>query len=175
VGGSRGRVHLKKSQNCCLGNIARFCPQSYQHAMVTTILSVVGAVAATVLFLQLRAVLLKVGELERPNSAPAALPPYDDAWIHVALKDLTLAVDEGIEHASRSERRVRAVINSAKRRFEAEGYVDPGLEAEATTLPLDDEGGSGGEELPPVSDDLGPTENPFQGIPGSLPSGWGLA
>jgi len=72
------------------------------------------------------------------------------------FKDLTAAVAEGIEHVDRAERRVRAAIQSAKRRFEAEGYIDPGLEAEAAALPQGDGDPGPEEELPSVHEGVEP-------------------
>jgi hypothetical protein len=124
-----------------------------------------AALVASLLWMS-RVLSYNTDALERPDSALTDREPYDDAWVHQAVKDLTLAVNEGIEHASRSERRVRAVVASAKRRFEAEGYADPGLEAEAAQLPLIDESGGREEELQAVQSSMEP--DPFAGIPGTV-------
>ena len=88
---------------------------------------------------------------ERPESAP-----YDDEWIRSALDDLTLAVAEGIEHADRSERRVRAVVQGAKRRMEAAGYDDPGVEAEADQLSSEDAASRRPEVVQPLPENVEP-------------------
>jgi hypothetical protein len=77
--------------------------------------------------------------------------------------ELTLAIDEGITHVDRAERRVRAVIQSARRRMESAGYVDEGLEAESAQLQLLHGGGGDGEGLQPVPADVG---RPLSGPPG---------
>jgi len=142
--------------------------------LTIALLGLAGALAAAIWFAkgQVAAVLRSIDAIERPESGPVTVQLYEDAWIHEALKDLHIAVDEGIEHASRSERRVRAVVASAKRRFESEGYVDPGVEAEAGALPLVDDDRVGDEGMRPLSNDVAPAENPFSGIPGSVPAGW---
>lgn len=89
-----------------------------------------------------------------------------------AIAKLTQAVANGIDHVDRNEKRVRGIVVGAKRRFEAEGYVDPGVDAEADTLPLVHEPGGEGEHLPTLSDGVEASPNPFQGIPGTLPLGW---
>ena len=54
--------------------------------------------------------------------------------ITTQIKDLTFAVSEGIERTDRAERRVRGVIQRARKELGARGYEDPGLEAEAYEL-----------------------------------------
>ena len=124
-----------------------------------------GAIIGSLLWMS-RMLSYNTDALERPESAVTAVERYDDAWVHQAIKDLTLAVNEGIEHASRSERRVRAVVASAKKRFEAEGYSDPGLEAEADQLSGIDERSSPEEEMQTVRGPMEP--DPFAGIPGTV-------
>jgi len=88
------------------------------------------------------------------------------------LQELTLAIDDGIKHVDRSERRVRQVIASSKRRFEAAGYEDEGLLAEEAQLSLGDGKLSQAEGVPPVSNpmdaDLPPLEggSPWAVVPG---------
>jgi len=82
------------------------------------------------------------------------------AEVERRLELLTLGLAEGIERVERSERRVRQTIASAKRRFEAEGYVDPGLEAEAAALPQADGDRGPEEEVRPVPDDVAGFEQP---------------
>ena len=89
------------------------------------------------------------------ETAPA--PTYDDRAVlasleaHAdAIEDLqekgraqTLAIAEGIERVDRSERRVRAVVGRAQKRFEDAGFEDAALESEAAQLHAFD--GDGGE------------------------------
>ena len=79
---------------------------------------------------------------------------------------LTKAVAEGIEHVDRNEKRVRGIVTGAQRKFEASGYADPGVDAEADTLPLDDATGFANEELPDVPETLG--RNPWEAVPGMI-------
>lgn len=59
------------------------------------------------------------------------------------MKDLTLAVAEGIENVARKERRIGATLARARKELRDRGYEDPGLDAEAHELSLVD--GAGGE------------------------------
>jgi len=112
---------------------------------------------------------------EAREAPESATPSYNDTAILQALDDqerrmdlLVLAVSEGIERVERSERRVRQTISSAKRRFEAEGYLDPGLEAEASLLPEDDGSSGEDEQLRILPDDVAGVEqaNPWESVPG---------
>lgn len=64
---------------------------------------------------------------------------------------LTLAVDEGIRHVDRAEKRVRATVGRARRELAEAGFVSPGVEAEAADIHELDGGASGAEGMPPVS------------------------
>jgi len=68
----------------------------------------------------------------------------------VRIDDLTLAVSEGVNNVQRSERRVRAVVTSARRQLAEAGYEHAGVEAETGELrSLDAESGNG-EPVPAV-------------------------
>jgi len=95
--------------------------------------------------------------LERVESAPTPtdrvlnleeLGVAQDARLEeliTKIKDLTFAVSEGIERTDRAERRVRGVIQRARKELGARGYEDPGLEAEAYELrAVDGDGGKDG-------------------------------
>jgi len=95
--------------------------------------------------------------LERVESAPTPsdrvlnleeLGVSQDAHldqITTQIKELTFAVSEGIERTDRAERRVRGVIQRARKELGARGYEDPGLEAEAYELrAVDGDGGKDG-------------------------------
>jgi hypothetical protein len=116
------------------------------------------------------AVLNSFNERERPESTYAAPEPYDDSWVRDALADLTIALSEGIEHVDRSERRVRAVVQSAKRRMAQAGYDDPGVDAEDSQLQLLDAERGEREELQPVPENVdGNPEwagTPWAAVPG---------
>lgn len=84
------------------------------------------------------------------------------------LKELTLAIDEGIERVDRSERRVRAVVQRAQRRLADEGAYDAGLEAEAQSLRPRDGEASAARGVQPVFEGLEQSEVGFDasGLPG---------
>jgi len=138
--------------------------------MAYLILSIIVAVAALALVLW-AGVLLRNIVAAQPSDIPAPAPvPYDDGplWemvhaVNNALSelqkghvDLTAAVAHGIDHVDRNEKRVRGIVTGALRRFEAEGYEDPGVGAEADSLPIDDAGGSRIQPLPAVPNDVDP-------------------
>jgi len=97
------------------------------------------------------AVLHKLTKVE-PSDIPTA--SYDDEWIHRALERLTAAVAEGIDNVERNEKRVRGIIRGAQRRFENSEYFDAGVEAEADTLPDDNEEAFREQRLQPVQEDM---------------------
>lgn len=84
---------------------------------------------------------------------------------------LTLAVDEGIRHVTRAEKRVSRTIQVTNKKLEEHGLESPLLEAEADELrDLDGEGGALGP-MPPMPsevapDDDAPPEQFNSGIPG---------
>jgi hypothetical protein len=124
--------------------------------MLSGILSILGvaSVGAALIWTfnrQMGAVLRKMSEVE-PSVIPAE--PYDDEWIHRALERLTAAVAEGIDNVERNEKRVRGIIRGAQRRFENSEYFDAGVEAEADTLPDDDEETFREQRMPPVPEDM---------------------
>ncbi len=94
------------------------------------------------------------------------------------IKDLTFAVSEGIERTDRAERRVRGVIQRARKELGARGYEDPGLEAEAYELrAVDGDGGKDGG-LPAVSKEVAEVEPAPSSIRGvsaeTLQRRWGI-
>ena len=107
-----------------------------------------------------------LARLDRVESAPTAtdrvlnleeLGVAQDAHLDqltTQIKDLTFAVSEGIERTDRAERRVRGVIQRARKELEARGYDDPGLEAEAHELRIVDGDGSKDGGVPPVSEEV---------------------
>ena len=72
---------------------------------------------------------------ETRESAPR--DPDDHNRLNVMeakLEDLVLAVSEGVNNVQRSERRVRAVVRSARRELADAGFEHTGLEAENSEL-----------------------------------------
>jgi len=149
--------------------------------MIPVTLSVIGLVLLLALVVAVAwaaRVIPRSFEAREPSESPQ---PYDDANVWGAVHDLgalikearertdgiVLAVAEGIERVERSERRVRQTVASAKRRFEAEGYVDPGLEAEAAALPDDDAPSRPAEPVPAVPEGV-ESEDPYAGVPGLM-------
>lgn len=125
----------------------------------------------------------RVRQLEdRPRTA--ASPAYNDAELRTLIgqlqtfggeldariDDLYLAVDEGIKHVDRSERRVRAVVGRAKARMADLGYEDPALEGEAEQLRLVDGGAGEDEGLRPVHEYVEDHQqgDPYAGFPGDF-------
>jgi len=119
-----------------------------------------------------------LARLDRVESAPTAtdrvlnleeLGVAQDAHldqITTQIKDLTFAVSEGIERTDRAERRVRGVIQRARKELGARGYEDPGLEAEAYELrAVDGDGGKDGG-VPTVSKEVAEVEPEASSIPG---------
>jgi len=94
------------------------------------------------------------------------------------IKDLTFAVSEGIERTDRAERRVRGVIQRARKELQARGYEDPGLEAEAHELrKVDGDGGHGTEvlHLPEEVAAVEPEASSIRGVPAeTLRRRWGI-
>ena len=66
------------------------------------------------------------------------------------LKELTFAVEEGIERVARSERRIQATIARARKELKDRDLEDPGVEAEAAQLRVVDGGGSEDGGVPAV-------------------------
>jgi len=98
--------------------------------------------------------------------------------ITTQIKDLTLAVSEGIERTDRAERRVRGVIQRARKELAARGYEDPGLEAEDHELrAVDGDGGKDGG-VPTVSEEVAEVEPAPSSIRGvsaeQLRRRWGI-
>jgi len=77
------------------------------------------------------------------------------------IKELTVAVSDGIEHTNRSDRRIRATVARARKELGDRGLIDPAVEAENYELRVVD--GDAGEErvLPTVPGQTElPSENP---------------
>lgn len=93
------------------------------------------------------------------------------ADLEKTARDQTLAIDEGIKHVDRAERRVRAAVGRARKRMEDLGYVDDSLEAEAEGLREFHGNGSQGEGVQPLREgmagapagDSGPDMSAFPG------------
>lgn len=140
--------------------------------MVEVAFGLAGALAALGIFSGVSGVLRRIRTLElRPTTKVPQ--PYDDAWVHGALADLTarvqdqtLAIEEGIERVGRAEQRVKETVRRAKARATAAGYEDPGIEAEIAELQRRD--GEGGEEqrLRLLHDGVGEAESSPSSIHG---------
>lgn len=90
--------------------------------------------------------------------------------LEAGARKLLIAVEEGIQHVDRAERRVRAVVQRAQERLDSQGYEDPGVEAEAAALREFDGARGRAEGMQTVLegvDDGGPDElEDWSGIPG---------
>jgi len=78
--------------------------------------------------------------------------------LQTKIKELTFAVSEGIERTDRAERRVRGVIQRARKELGKLGYEDPGLEAENHELRVVDGDGGGDRGVPAVSEEVARVE-----------------
>lgn len=146
--------------------------------MTPWILSSVGLVLLAALagyqFTLARVVLRTLKDHSPP---PAPTEPYDDAWIVEGFErsdraqgEVLLAVDEGIKHVDRAEKRIRAIANSAQRRMEKAGIIDAGVEAEADQIRGDDDGPRGVEPVQPVPENLVPfDQRAWDSVPGLTP------
>ena len=99
--------------------------------------------------------------LETRKRADNALSMLDGVGaIADTVDDLKAAVAHGIEHVERTEARIRATVQRARKEFREGDYQHPGVEAEAEQLRLLDGGRSEGGELPPVREGVaGPEES----------------
>jgi len=104
-----------------------------------------------------------------PPATPEA-PALDDLRIvalEASVRDLTTAVEDGVLRVQRSENRVRAIVQSARRQLAEHGFEDPGVEAEAAQLSLlDGERGEESEvpEVPEVVEDPGDRPSSIPGV-----------
>jgi len=89
--------------------------------------------------------------------------------LRAAQANLTLAVDEGIRHVARAEKRVARTIHVVNKKLEESGLEHPGLEAEADELRELDGDGSDGGRMQLLPDEVEPAEEETPvdtGIPG---------
>jgi len=131
-----------------------------------------------------------LARLDRVESAPTptdrvsnledlGLKTHTDlAAVESKIKELTFAVSEGIERTDRAERRVRGVIQRARKELGARGYDDPGLEAEAYELRVVDGDGSKDGGVPAVSEEVATVDgapSSIRGVPAeTLRRRWGF-
>jgi len=142
--------------------------------VLSTISVVLVAALATCLVWVVR-VVSRMSDEFQPLDSPGASVNFDHLQViqdqvdrlERDLKACFQAVAEGIEHVDRNEKRVRGIVTGANRRFEAEGYVDPGVQAEEDSLPVGDATEGGNAPLPPVSNDVDPDyAQAWSGVPG---------
>jgi len=152
--------------------------------MLYVALSVAGVavvVAALIWFAnrQMGVVLRELGTLQPPATLTTPQNPDELRQISTRtdaleqqIQDLFLAVADGIDHVDRNEKRVRGIVTGAKRRFAAEGYEDPGVEAELDSLPPLDARSGEGQGVLPLSNDVGVVEqqgSSWDSVPGMRP------
>lgn len=137
------------------------------------VLFALGAAAYVALTIASQVLRQSNDRIERTESAPLPLADWEPVetllkdlrgeidnlvrrvdGLESGTKDITLAVSEGIERVDRSERRVRAVVRSARKELAAEGFEHPGLEAENRELQLVDGGGSSEGEVPTLPEEV---------------------
>ena len=114
---------------------------------------------------------------ERPETAPGTGSNLEPVWkaiqeLQTAHGQIVVAVAQGIEHVDRSERRVRAAVKRAKKRFDDAGFADEGLDAEEEQLYLLDGQLGQEEELPGLSEPVGQDHtresSPWAVVPGRI-------
>jgi len=120
--------------------------------------------------------------IDRLNTEP--VPGYDDHQVRAEItalrkdvgddledvagrmKNLTMAVAEGIERVDRSERRIGATIKRAQAKLAESGYDDPAIAAEIEGLRLIDGAGGLEEEVPPLLPGVGDAGGQPSSVPG---------
>jgi hypothetical protein len=129
--------------------------------MLSVIVSVAGVAVVVAALIwwgnhQMRVVLHSLKEIQPPATPSEAPLVRRLEELEGKIHDLFQAVADGIDHVDRNEKRVRGIVHGAKRRFEASEYFDPGVDAEADTLPDHDASEERGERLLPLQDDVAP-------------------
>jgi len=100
---------------------------------------------------------------------PDQTGPSEDPRIAVLenkLTDLTMALSDGIQRVQRSENRVRAIVQGAKRDLAEAGFEHAGVEAEAAELRRVDGSDSEAEQVPTVPQDVADDQRGPSSIPG---------
>jgi len=119
-----------------------------------------------------------LGRLEGLESAPSPDADYQelvdqvDTFKQVVadvlgdMKELTIAVSEGIERTARTERRIKSTVKRARKELAESGVEDEGLEAEDEELRLVDGEGSDGAGLQPMRPAVEEREEEASSVPG---------
>jgi len=126
-------------------------PMSGNSHMVWIVLGAVGSALIALfaaLWAALRAIREYLGAIEPPESVGESKLVWDE------FAKLRLSIAEGIDRVDRSERRIANTLKRARRRMEAAGYVDDGVEAEAAGLSDIDEGVEPVEGVPDLPETL---------------------
>jgi len=104
---------------------------------------------------QLHAIHVAINQFEFPPTEPVS--DVEDPRIEALERkiiDLTTALDLGVSRVQRSENRVRAIVQGARKELADAGFEHPGIEAEAGQIqPVDGTGGEP-EPVPAVSVDV---------------------
>ena len=98
--------------------------------------------------------LKELAQVAAANQTDVAAAELRLDTLDVTMKNLTLAVADGIERGDRAERRIKATVKRARAELEARGFQDPGLEAEAHELRLIDGEPSPDGGVQPVQPDV---------------------
>lgn len=108
---------------------------------------------------------INVAAVVSSQDTPAGEDPKT-AVIERRLEELTVALDQGILRVQRSENRVRAIVQGARKELAEDGFKHPGLEAEASQLRDVDGEGVDADQLPLVPDEVAEPPNTPSSIPG---------
>jgi len=103
----------------------------------------------------LQAIHVTIDQFERSPAGPVSdIEDPRIATLEATVKELTVAVDTGVNRVQRSENRVRAIVQGARKELAEAGFEHPGVEAEASELqPVDGTGGEP-ERVPAVPADV---------------------
>lgn len=88
------------------------------------------------------------------------------AALQTHINDLTIAIDTGVNRVQRSENRVRAIIQGARKELAEHGFEHAGVEAETSELRKVDGEGSDGGRVPPVPENVEATDDAPSSIRG---------
>jgi len=126
-----------------------------------------------------------ISAIDAHEASAQKVPEASDAWeehgaktrelVHEVARDLRetreevatlrIALAEGIEHEERRERRIKSVVQRARKQLQALDLEDGALEAESEDFPDDDGDGSEEDGVLALHEDLAP---PQENTPSSV-------
>ena len=112
----------------------------------------------------------------RPPAVSFEPPPaYDSESIRALFHDdlasmvrkideLEVAVAHGIEHVTRTERRIKSTVARARAQFRESGFEHDGIEDAHSEISEWDGGGGEEPRLPLLPEDVGPSQSSIPGV-----------